>query len=107
MLFADALSKIQGRWKLVFGSNGPPFMLYIPVRVSGGTAAAQLPGTPAHLHFAACRRCTPKDVIAMPQVNEVTDIDVATGTIDLASDIGPLLFQCVFQPCALIWGHEQ
>lgn len=41
---ADVLSKIQGRWKLVFGSNGPPFMLYIPVRVSGGTAAAQLHG---------------------------------------------------------------
>jgi hypothetical protein len=28
---ADTLQQLQGRWKLVFGSNGPPFMLYIPV----------------------------------------------------------------------------
>lgn len=25
------LEQLQGRWKLVFGSNGPPFMLYIPI----------------------------------------------------------------------------
>ena len=25
------LEQLQGRWKLVFGSKGPPFMLYIPV----------------------------------------------------------------------------
>lgn len=28
---SDKLEQLQGRWKLVFGSNGPPFMLYIPV----------------------------------------------------------------------------
>ena len=53
---ADTLERLQGRWKLVAGTNGPPFAFYIPV-------------------------------------NEVSDIDIATSTIDLASNIGPLLFQ--------------
>jgi hypothetical protein len=35
------LEQLQGRWKLVFGSNGPPFMLYIPVNEVPDVAACR------------------------------------------------------------------